>query len=498
MTTTAYESALQGIQAKMGELSTLLVQQGVEIKQFGETKGETSKAIATVEKSLEELAQEAQEHRQKFNEEMEEAKNRLDEFEKKLVRPNQGPGKIKTLSQSFLESDTYSEFMKRNANNSNNFEIKGTFFGATGSEEPAFFRRALGQFDSNGDPLGGSLQLLEVYANPMLPRTVRELIPSGVTGLSQVEYPYETVRMPLRSRLAAEAAAAQKVLTVEYTAGWKEGAELKIGNEKHTVASIDTDAKTITVENNLAETYPAGTDVYGEYFVPTKEGNRKPESGLTIEMRKQSVETVASWIPVTRQMMSDAPMVRTYVEGRLPEQVLQSSERQILYGDGTDSRELQGLLTNTDIQTYKWSQGKVGDNKYDAIRRAITLAVLAGYPVDAVVLHSLDWEDIETLKGDDNHYLRIQLYDNMGRPMVWRVKVVESFHLKQGHFLLGAFSMGARLWLNEQLILRISDSHADNFVKNTLVLLAEERLALTTMRPQSFVAGEFDEEPSEP
>ncbi len=501
MDTKQFEKTLESVTENVTELHGLLGKQSEEIRKYGETTEETAKQITEAEKRLEALSQEAKEARDELNAAMEEAKSaatRIDELEKQLARPGAGAGMQERLSEQFIESDTYKKFIESGENRSGNFEIRGTFFGAHGAETPGFFRRAIGQFDSSGNALGGSFQLLDVYADPLLPRTVRELIRTGLTEKSLIEYPYETVTMPLRTRLTAEAASGQADLVVEHTAGWKVGATVKIGSENYVVDSIDIDAKTITLTTNLASTFPVGTDVYGLYFIPTTEGEQKPEAGLVIDIESEKVETVAAWMPVTRQMLEDAPMVRSHIEGRLPEYVLQSSERQILYGDGGPARELQGIMTEANVQEYKWSQGKVGDTKYDAIRRAITLATLAGYPVDAVVLHPLDWEDIETIKGDDGHYIRVQFYDQMGRPMVWRVKVVESFHMDQGDFLVGSFAMATQLWLREQIVLRITDSHNGNFTKNVLTLLAEERMAQTIFRPQGFVTGEFDQAPSAP
>lgn len=496
------EATLGEIKTSMTDLSKLLSKQQDEIKATGETSEKTAGAIQAMDKRLEELAQKAQEDREEFNAIVEASKatgQRIDDLEALLARKNQGQGANPSLSKAFTESDAYKKFVGNKLSNSDVFEARGTFFGAKGSDLPAFYRRnGLGQFDSNGEPLGGSHQLLDVYANPLLARTLRELIPMGTTTQSNVEYPYETVRMPLRSRLASEAASGQKDLVVEYLAGWKVGATLKIGNEIHKVAAINESTKTITVENNLASTYPAETDVFGEYFTPTKEGERKPEAGLIIDIRQANVETIAAWLPITRQMAADAPLVRTYIENRLPEYALQASERQLLYGDGQIQRELDGFFSNADVQSYLWSQGKIGDTKRDAIRRAITLAHVAGFPVDAVILHPHDYEDVELEKGNDGHYVRTTTFDNAGNPMVWRTRVVESNHIKQGDFLVGSFRLGSMLWTRESIEMRITDSHGDLFIKNTLVLLAEERLAHTMFRPKSFVAGKFDREPSLP
>jgi HK97 family phage major capsid protein len=63
--------------------------------------------------------------------------------------------------------------------------------------------------------------------------------------------------------------------------------------------------------------------------------------------------------------------------------------------------------------------------------------------------------------------------------------------MHEGEFLTGAFGLGAQIWDREQANVRISEHHADYFTKNMLAILAEERIALTVYRPESFVKGVF-------
>jgi len=51
------------------------------------------------------------------------------------------------------------------------------------------------------------------------------------------------------------------------------------------------------------------------------------------------------------------------------------------------------------------------------------------------------------------------------------------------------------LYDREQASIRISEQHADFFVRNAIVVLAEQRLALAVKRPESFVKVTFDSAP---
>jgi HK97 family phage major capsid protein len=162
---------------------------------------------------------------------------------------------------------------------------------------------------------------------------------------------------------------------------------------------------------------------------------------------------------------------------------------QILNGDGT-GENLQGILTTPGIQTYNWSMGAtlpVKDTKADAIRRAATLSFLAYYEPSGVVLHPNDWEDIEMTKDNNGQYLIAVSVALGGEPKVWRLPIVETPAMTEGVALIGSFGQGAQIYDREQASIRISEQHADFFIRNAIVILAEQRLALAVKRPESCV-----------
>lgn len=227
-------------------------------------------------------------------------------------------------------------------------------------------------------------------------------------------------------------------------------------------------------------------------FVAGSEGN-KPRSGLSFSLESASMKTVAHWLPVTRQILADAQGLQGYIDSRLVYGLKIAEDQQLLYGDGLN-QNLQGIMTCPGVQQYNWSQGVVGDSKLDAIRRAMTLARLAEYPVTGLVLNPSDWEDIELLKGDDGHYIWINV-NSGGQQVLFKVPVIESSAIMQGDFLTGAFAMAATLWDREDASIQISDSHEDFFTKNLIAIRAEERLCTTIYRPEAFVVGNFDNTP---
>ncbi|MHA1302184.1 MAG: phage major capsid protein [Candidatus Heimdallarchaeaceae archaeon] len=225
---------------------------------------------------------------------------------------------------------------------------------------------------------------------------------------------------------------------------------------------------------------------------PVAEGAEKPESNITFKEKTASVEVIAHWIPVSRQVLNDVSQLEGYIDTRLIYGVKLAEENQILYGNGV-SPNLNGIMPVA--STYSWSSGQAGDTKLDCIRRAMTVARLAEYPVDGIVLHPSDWEDIELLKGSDGKYIWIVVTEG-GVPRLFRVPVVDTTAINVGEALTGAFKLGAMLWDREDANVRVAEQHADYFIKNLVLLLGEERVTLTVFRPQAFVNITFDSAPT--
>jgi HK97 family phage major capsid protein len=172
---------------------------------------------------------------------------------------------------------------------------------------------------------------------------------------------------------------------------------------------------------------------------------------------------------------------------------------QILRGDGT-GENLEGIMETSGIQNYAWSDGPtdvpVADSMADAIRRAATLSFLAYYEPTGVILHPSDWEKIELTKDNNGQYLVAVSVALGGEPRIWRIPVVETPAMQEGKALVGAFGTGAQLYDREQASIRVSEQHSDFFVRNAIVVLAEQRLALAVKRPEAFVLVDFDEAPT--
>jgi HK97 family phage major capsid protein len=59
----------------------------------------------------------------------------------------------------------------------------------------------------------------------------------------------------------------------------------------------------------------------------------------------------------------------------------------------------------------------------------------------------------------------------------------------QGTFTVGGFDMASQVWDRMDATIEVSREDRDNFVKNMLTILCEERLALAHYRPSALIKG---------
>lgn len=217
------------------------------------------------------------------------------------------------------------------------------------------------------------------------------------------------------------------------------------------------------------------------------EGTLKPESNITYTREDVPVRTIAHWIMATRQVLADFPQLQTLINGRLAYGLKIKEEDQLLLGDGT-GENLLGLIPQA--TPYNTALNRTGDTFIDVIRHAILQVRLSFYPASGIVLTPTDWHNIELTKDNENRYLMANPAGTMPA-MLWGRPVVESDAMPADQFMVGAFRMAATLFDREQASIAVSTEDRDNFVKNMVTVLAEERLALAVSRPLAFVHGNF-------
>jgi len=213
------------------------------------------------------------------------------------------------------------------------------------------------------------------------------------------------------------------------------------------------------------------------------EGEIKPESAITFELANTPVITLAHFVPASRQVLSDAPMLQGYIDGRLSYGLKLEEEDELLNGDGT-AGQLTGLVSSATAFT----GGATNQTALDTLLKAFLQISLQNMEASGVILHPTDWTNVMMLKDTTGRYLFADP-QSMAAPRVWAKDVIATASQTQGQFLAGAFTLAAEIFDREDATVRVAEQHSDFFVRNMVAVLAEERLALAIYRAAAIVKG---------
>lgn len=238
-----------------------------------------------------------------------------------------------------------------------------------------------------------------------------------------------------------------------------------------------TDSNAITYVREKGFTNNAGPQA--------SEGAKKAQSDLQFEEVTTGVKTLAHFVKASRQILDDASMLQSYINGRLTYGLKLKEDLQLLNGDGTGGG-LQGIMQTA--QAFADPAKLASYTIIDQLRLALLQVVLAEYPSNGFVLNPIDWAKIELEKDGMGRNI-IGNPQSLAQPTLWGIPVVQTQAMAAGSFLTGAFDLGAQIFDRQQSGIAVSTENEDDFVKNLVTVLCEERLALAIYRPEAFVKG---------
>lgn len=220
---------------------------------------------------------------------------------------------------------------------------------------------------------------------------------------------------------------------------------------------------------------------------PVAEGAAKPGSDVKFDLETSSAKVIAHWIKTSKQVLSDISQLRSLIDERLLYGLAYVEEDQLLNGDGT-GQNLNGIRPQATAYSAPITPADL--NKFDVLRLAMLQAALAEYPATGHVLHPSDWAEMEVTKDSNGRYI-IGNPQGTAQPTLWGLPVVATQAITLGDFLTGAFRLGAQVF--DRWDARVETGYVnDDFTKNLVTVLAEERLALAVYRPEAFITGDFN------
>lgn len=215
---------------------------------------------------------------------------------------------------------------------------------------------------------------------------------------------------------------------------------------------------------------------------------KKPESTLKFDLVTTSARVIAHYMKASRQILSDASQLASIIDNRLRYGLAYKEEQQLLTGDGT-GQNLLGIIPQATAFSAPFDPAGT-ETVIDSLRLALLQSELAEFASTGIVLNPTDWARIELLKDTTGRYIIGNPQGTLA-PTLWGRPVVATQAMKVDKFLCGAFQQGAQVFDRWQARVEVATENEDDFVKNMVTILAEERLALAVYRPEAFVYGDF-------
>jgi HK97 family phage major capsid protein len=220
---------------------------------------------------------------------------------------------------------------------------------------------------------------------------------------------------------------------------------------------------------------------------PVAEGATKPKSDITFDLTSVPVRTIAHIAKASRQVLDDAPQLRSIIDQRLRYGLQYVEEVQLLSGAGTGAN-LYGIIPQATAFSAPITVGSA--TFIDNLRLAVLQAQLTNIPPDGIVLHPSDWARVELWKNGQSDYM-------FGGPQgstaqrLWGLPVVATQAMTLDKALVGSFRGAAQIFDRMAIEVLLSTENSDDFEKNLVTIRAEHRLALAVYRPTAFVYSDL-------
>ncbi|WP_323034112.1 phage major capsid protein [Pararhodobacter sp.] len=216
------------------------------------------------------------------------------------------------------------------------------------------------------------------------------------------------------------------------------------------------------------------------------EGAKKPQSDIELEDIQTSTKTIAHYVKVSKQALSDVSQLRSHIDGRLLFGLQSKEDQQLLAGDGVGGNML-GLIPQS--TAFAAPIEIEGATRLDALRLAMLQAALSEYPASGHILNPIDLTAIEMLKDTLGRYIIGNPQGGMS-PTLWGLPVAETTSMAAGKFMTGSFDLAAQIFDQWQSVIEVGFEN-DDFTRNKLTIRAEERLALAVYRPEALIYGDL-------
>lgn len=241
----------------------------------------------------------------------------------------------------------------------------------------------------------------------------------------------------------------------------------------------------ISVSGNMVNALREASWTNSANFIA--QATAKPESDITFEQYNVPIETVAHWLKISNQLLSDAPAVVSYIETRLRDGLDQKIDAQLLNGNGT-APNLSGLTDSGNHVVYSPTSD---DLLVDAINRSKYQLWATGNMPDTVIVNPADWGAMERTREGAATGAYLYGMPGMNAGMnPFGLRVVLSNNMLAGKFLVGALRTSTMVYNRSGSVIEMGYVN-DDFTKNLITIRAESRMGLAVERPSGLRYGSF-------
>ena len=239
------------------------------------------------------------------------------------------------------------------------------------------------------------------------------------------------------------------------------------------------------ISGNAIAFYPESSTEEGGPDV-VNEGAKKPMMSFGDPQEKVvSLKKIASYMKETAELIEDAPWLADAINGRgMYKHMLKVEDFLVAQLLGTS-----GIQTGT------------GLGADDIFKAAMAVKDQTKLPADAVVINPADYQTLRLAKDNNGQYYGGGYFYNqygqggiIEQPPIWGLRTVVTPAVPVGEAIVGAFKLGGEVLRKGGVTVDIANQNEDDFIKNLVCILIEERLALAVRRPDAFVLLSADSE----
>jgi hypothetical protein len=239
---------------------------------------------------------------------------------------------------------------------------------------------------------------------------------------------------------------------------------LRVNATPPTVTPLLDAITSIQVSSNGFEVVVWGKAAGGAAKVAEKAP--KPSVEFEPTVTPITLDPIAGYTQMTRQLIEDEPAIRDAINGMLMRDVALKMEA-----------EAAAALVAATLPTATDSVSLLG-----AVRRGIGTVQAKGYQPNAVLLNPGDWAemDIDVFSGSSFNGTTIQR-------TFWGLTPISAASQPAGTATVLDLSNAVQHYRRSGVSLYITDSHADTFLSNVFTVLAEARAKTVVVRPDAAV-----------